>query len=88
MRHGKALLWLWYQLVSAFSLGAYFLYVPHLADFVADSDTCSLQLSATHLLAGNSARFWKRSLDSEGLKCVIHHATEGIATHLLDVRWM
>jgi len=56
VRHGEALLWLWYhaeQLVSAFSLGVYFSYVPRLFDFVTDSDVELLVLSsssATYLL--------------------------------------
>ena len=50
------------RLVSAFSLGMYFSYVPRLVDFVADSDVESLVLSgssATHLLAASRARYWR-----------------------------
>ena len=59
------------QLVFAFSLGVYFLYVSRLVDFVADSDVESLVLSsssATHLLAASRAgyRGWHSQRERPG----------------------
>jgi len=55
--------WLWYQLVSAFSLGVYFSYIPCLVDFVANSDESDIESlvlsssSARHLLAASQAQY-------------------------------
>ena len=42
-----------YELISAFSLGVYFWYVPRLVDFVTDSALVLSSSSATHLLAAS-----------------------------------
>ena len=43
-----------YELISAFSFGVYFWYVPHLVDFLADSEAFALSSSSvTRLLAAS-----------------------------------